>query len=71
MTFLHTVLRIYPYWSIPAALICIELGVVLKRRHVKLFWIPMVLGVLFLATCVLWIVNRGDLHSDLWIKKNF
>lgn len=68
MNFLYTALRIYPYWAIPLAFIFFEIGIVLKRRHIKKAWIPMVLAVAIGITCLVWIFYRGDLHSDRWIK---
>ena len=68
MYILYALVRFYPVWALPLALLIGEVGIHLRRRKSRLqnycwFWV----GFLGLTT-LLWIVFRGDLNSDKWVR---
>lgn len=68
MYLLFALLRFYPYWALPLALVIGEIGVHLRRRKSPLqkycwAWV----GILGFTT-ILWFAFRGDVNSDKWVK---
>ena len=59
----------YPVLAIPAALGALQVAIHFKRKNQRT---PMVLLLLAAAFCVLtsvgWMIFRGDLHSEAWIR---
>jgi hypothetical protein len=60
--------RIYPYWTIPFAMVLAQLAIFFRRRGSGLrFPLWGMVGIL-IATAIIWVVFRGDLHSDQWVR---
>ncbi|MCC7441667.1 MAG: hypothetical protein IT285_08540 [Bdellovibrionales bacterium] len=71
MPFLHTLLRLYPFWAVPLGLLLIEIGVFLKRRRTSGHIQSWVGAGFLLATSIAWMVMRGDRYSDDWLRRMF
>lgn len=65
---LFVLLRFYPYWALPAAFVIVELGMHYRRRKQKTQWVVFGISGVLSLTSLLWIVFRGDLHSDRWVR---
>ncbi len=65
---LSIVLRYYPYWAIPLALIIGELGIHFRRRKKSAQWNFFAVSAALFVGLVLWLVFRGDLNSNSWAR---
>ncbi|MCM2322176.1 MAG: hypothetical protein NDJ90_02835 [Oligoflexia bacterium] len=63
--------RTFPWWAVPMALVVGQLTVFFWRRRspMRFFFGGATLTLLFSAA--LWIIYRGDLHSDRWVRNLF
>jgi hypothetical protein len=66
--FIFTLARIYPAWAVPIAFIFFELGIYYRRKNSRMQYYLWGLVVLQLLLLLLWIIFRGDIHSDQWIR---
>jgi hypothetical protein len=68
MHYFYLFARLYPFFAIPLTFVFFELGIFYRRKESILqnyFWGA---SGFFGFTFLLWIIFRGDLNSDLWIK---
>ena len=71
MHFFFTLVRIYPAWAVPTAFIFFELGIYYRRKASKFqFYMWGLVGVQSLLL-LLWLIFRGDIHSDNWVRAFF
>jgi hypothetical protein len=68
---IFTLMRLYPFWSVPLAAIFVQLGIYFRRRTSSLQWSCFGMAGLLVLTALIWIVGRGDLHSDQWVRAVF
>ncbi len=68
MHWLYTVVQIFPFFAIPAALAAGEVGIFFWRKKSKYQYLFWALTFIFLSLSVLWGINRGDLHSNEWVR---
>jgi hypothetical protein len=68
MHWIFAALRFYPYWALPAALLCFELGVFFRRRLSSIEWAFWGAVGFFVVSTLLWFGFRGDVNSDRWLK---
>jgi hypothetical protein len=70
---IYLIVRFYPFWALPVALILGELGRHFGRRAgiKKWKWICWAGSVFLLTLIVLWFIGRGDLNSDRWVRQLF
>ena len=68
MHLLFLLLRIYPYWALPCAFVVAEVGVFFRRKKSPVQFIAWLAVLTLIVSSVLWIVNRGDLNSDKWLR---
>lgn len=63
-----TLLKTFPFWAVPLAIVFAEIGRHFRRRRNSLE-IPMwfLVGFLGLLT-LLWLIFRGDLHAEKWAR---
>ena len=68
MYLFYTMMRLFPFWAVPLALVCGEIGMFYYRKQSWIrYYIWSVGGFLVLAT-LLWLIFRGDLYSDQWMN---
>lgn len=69
MHVLFALARFFPFWALPLGFVIAELGWFFRRRGSRLQY-ACFSGVGFLFVFfVLWVVFRGDLHSDQWVRR--
>lgn len=68
MHFVYLLARIYPYWALPCALIFAQLFYFFRRRNSPLRFSVLGCIVFLMGGLIAWIVFRGDLHSDHWVR---
>ncbi|MGK5088596.1 hypothetical protein WDW86_13640 [Bdellovibrionota bacterium FG-2] len=69
MHWLYTVVQIFPFFAVPAALAAGQIGIFFWRKKSKYqypFWL---LALIFLSLSVVWAIYRGDLHSNDWVRR--
>ena len=68
MHIIFTLARIYPAWSLPTAFIFFELVIYYRRKNSKMqYYMGGLVGAQVIIL-LLWLIFRGDLHSDSWIR---
>lgn len=64
----YTLTKLFPYWALPLSLIFFDLVVFFRRRgqskQQRFFF---VIAVFLMIMIGVWVVFRGDLHSDRWV----
>ena len=68
MHLLFALMRFYPFWALPLALVLGEIAWHFHRRRKGIqysFWAG---ALFFFCTTLAWFILRGDLHSDAWVK---
>ena len=63
--------KIYPFLAISCALASGQLGLFFLRKHNRvhlLFWL---ISFVLITTTVLWVIFRGDVNSDRWVRDFF
>lgn len=68
---IYFLVRIYPYWAFALALALLQLAIYFRRRKKNIQYSFWAIIIYLLASSVTWIVLRGDLHSDQWVKSVF
>lgn len=71
MHLVYLLVRTYPYWAVPIAIVFGQLAIHYMRQLNPirfLFWM-ITAALVFLAFA--WIFFRGDLHSDEWVRSFF
>ncbi|MCM2277282.1 MAG: hypothetical protein NDJ89_04345 [Oligoflexia bacterium] len=68
MHFVFLLARTFPWWAVPMALVFGQLTVFFWRRRSPLRFPAAMVSVGLVVGAVLWIVYRGDLHSDRWVR---
>ncbi len=68
MRYVYLLLRIYPYWAIPLAAVFVQLAIFYNHRQNKRKYVAGGFAGVLLLTVVLWVVFRGDIRSDLWLR---
>lgn len=61
--------RYYPFIALGALVIFGELAWIFHRKRQGARWIFMALCLFFFVTGILWLVFRGDLYSDQWVRE--
>ena len=65
---LFSIVRFYPYWALPVAIILAETGFYFRRREKPArFYFFGFSGLLVLGIAC-WFVFRGDINSDAWVR---
>lgn len=68
MHLVFTLARIYPAWAVPTAFIFFELAIYYRRKNSKIqYYMGALVGIQVLLL-LLWLLFRGDIHSDLWVR---
>ncbi len=71
MHFVFTFVRIYPAWAVPTAFIFFELAIYYRRKNSKMqYYMGGLVGIQLLLL-FLWLIFRGDIHSDYWVRAVF
>lgn len=65
---LFTFARFYPAFAISIAIAFIQAGMYFQRRRTKARFYLFGVAMFFIATAILWLVLRGDLYSDQWVR---
>ena len=65
---IYFIARLYPFIVIPLVVIFIELGFFLRRQRSSVQHVCWLLSLFCVSSAVLWIVFRGDLNSDQWVR---
>lgn len=68
MHLVYLLLRTYPYWAVPVALVFGQLGMHFARRGSLLKFLFWGISLCLVVGAGVWIGFRGDLHSDEWIR---
>jgi hypothetical protein len=71
MHFIFLLARIYPYWALPLAVLFYQLAIYFRRKNSGLQWVFFGAIAFCAVTTGLWIVFRGDLRSDIWVRSLF
>ena len=62
-------LKVYPFFGVSLFFLCVDLARTMRRRGQRIWTLFVILGFLFAVTTLLWLVFRGDKHSDEWFVK--
>ena len=69
MHWLFAMVRFFPYWALPIALVLLETGVYFKRwKRWKPQFLCWGIAVVFLLAIGTWFFYRGDMNSDQWVR---
>ena len=68
---IHLFLRIFPFVAFAIILTSIQFGLFFRRKNSVNQWYAFGIATFFAILTVLWIVYRGDLHSDRWVREFF
>lgn len=68
MYLLYLAFRLYPVIALCLILVLVEVAFHYRRKRDIRQWYCVALGVLLFISSVVWLVFRGDLHSDDWLK---
>lgn len=68
MHFLFLVIRTFPYWALPLALVLAEMGIFFRRKRHRIQYLFWGAAGIILAGFVYWLVFRGDLNSAEWVR---
>jgi hypothetical protein len=68
MHVLYALVRFFPYWALPVALIVAELGRFYRRRQSQNQYWCWTASVALIVFTVFWFVLRGDQNSDNWVR---
>jgi len=71
MHILYLGARIYPFIGIGLLVLTLQLGIYYKNKSPGLKWAMWCSTGFFGLTSILWVIFRGDLHSDQWIHYVF
>ena len=63
--------RVYPFIAGAMAAGSIQFAFHYRRKRSKLFRYFIAIAGIFALSALLWLVFRGDLHSDQWVKHLF
>ena len=69
MNLVYLAVRIFPFWAIPLGVALVPAIIHYKRRKkMRMFFIwGASTAVLFLLS-ITWVVMRGDLHAEAWVR---
>ena len=71
MHLIFTLARLFPYWGLAVVLLSGQLGVFFRRKGSVLQWYCWANAGFYGFMILLWLVFRGDMNSDAWIKGFF
>lgn len=61
--------RFLPFWAVPAALVCFEIGMYHFNRRQRLGYVPFFGTAFFLViSCIIWLVFEGYWRAGPWVK---
>lgn len=64
-------IQYFPFWSVPAILLSLEIARFYRRRRNPIQYVFLGLPVILVGLLVMWGVMRGDLHADAWVRDFF
>ncbi len=68
-TFVFFIARFYPFFALAFALLFFDLGRHFRRRKDRRQWGFWAVCGFFLLTTLLWLVFRGDMNSEKWVRQ--
>lgn len=68
MHLIFLAVRTFPFWAVPVAIVFGQLGVYFWRRRSGLRFVFFGCAASLVIGAIAWIVFRGDLHSDAWVR---
>ncbi len=68
MRLIFASVRLFPYFAFPIAIILAEVGRHYRRKHSPKQWTCWGVAFGLMLLTVLWVVFRGDVNSDHWVK---
>lgn len=68
MHILYVIGRIFPFFAVPLALALCQFALFFRRKGRKVFKVYFGIAGLLVLLSLLWIVFRGDVNSDKWIR---
>ena len=71
MHWIHSMVRLVPFWALSLGLLLGEIGWLMHKKHTnkrlkKFFWL---ISFFLLALTVAWFVGRGDINADKWVRR--
>lgn len=64
----HSIVRMFPYWAIPVMIFSLEMCRYFHRRLSPFKWFFGFVSVVLALLVGVWFAFRGDLHSDEWVR---
>lgn len=73
MSLIHALVRLFPYWAFPMALVFGEVAWTLRKKRASFSWQLFCWGaaLVLVGLTVAWFAYRGDLYSDKWVRSVF
>ncbi len=66
---LYNLVRFFPYWAVPLAIVLVDLGIYFRRKKKPSYrWVLFLSAVLVILSLV-WVITRGDRNADRWVGK--
>jgi energy-coupling factor transporter transmembrane protein EcfT len=65
---LFSMVRFYPYWALPVAIIAAETGFYFRRREKPVRFYFFAFSALLVLGLAGWFFFRGDVNSDAWVR---
>ena len=67
MSFIYLFIKIYPFFGLSMAFVCLDLARNFKRKGDAKWIAFLAMSFLSLVTTALWIYFRGDKNTEIWI----
>jgi hypothetical protein len=61
-------LKTFPFWAVPLAIILFEVGFFYKRRRSDAKVVFFGASGFLICLALAWLVLRGDLHAEAWVR---
>jgi len=71
MHVIYALMRFYPFWALPVGLVLFELAFFFRRKNQKKQFFCFLTTLLLCVSALFWIILRGDLNSDAWVRSFF
>ena len=68
MRFVYLFLRFFPILAVALSVVSMQFVVYYRRRANKTYYFYMGFIVFLILLSLIWVVFRGDLHSDEWLR---
>ncbi|MFN7684091.1 MAG: hypothetical protein ACK5QT_01585 [Oligoflexia bacterium] len=65
---LYNLMFYYPVWAMPLSFAFFQIALYLRGRGSKLRFAFWAAGLIILGSAVGWILFRGDIHGERWLK---